>query len=118
LNRDFTAPCPNYTWAGDFTDVRTWVGWVYVAFIVGVYSHKILGWHAMTTRCVDMVMIPLRMALWERARGGRAVGPGQLRAHSDAGAQYASILDTERLALDGISPSIGSVRDAYDNALM
>lgn len=58
------------------------------------------------------------MALWERARQGRPILPEQLRAHSDAGSQYTSLAWTEKLALDGIAPSIGSVGDAYDNALM
>ena len=63
-------------------------------------------------------MIPLRMALWERGRQGRPIEPNQLRAHSDAGSQYTSVAWTDKLALDGIAPSIGSVGDAYDNALM
>lgn len=118
LNRDFTAPCPDHTWVTDFTYVRTWAGWVYVAFILDVYSQRIVAWHAQTTKHTDLVMIALRMALWERDRQGHPVGPGQLRYHSDAGSQYTSIVLTERLALEQITPSIGSVGDAYDNALM
>lgn len=118
LNRDFTAPRPDHTWVMDFTYVRSWAGWVYVAFILDVYSQRIVAWHAQTTKHVDLVMIPLRMALWERARQGHPVGPDQLRAHSDAGSQYTSLVWTEKLALDQIAPSIGSVGDAYDNALM
>ena len=118
LNRDFTAPRPDHTWVTDFTYVRTWAGWVYVAFILDVFSQRIVAWHAQTTKHVDLVMIPLRMALWERDRQGHPVGPGQLRHHSDAGSQYTSIVLTEHLALEGIAPSIGSVGDAYDNALM
>ena len=118
LDRDFTAPRPDHTWVMDFTYVRCWAGWVYVAFIVDVYSQRIVAWHAQTTKHVDLVMIPLRMALWERARQGRPVQPAQLRAHSDAGSQYTSVAWTEKLALDGIAPSIGSVGDAFDNALM
>ncbi len=76
-----------------------------MAFIVDVYSQKIVGWHAMTTRDVELVMVPLRMALWERERTGHRVEPGQLRAHSDAGSQYTSLVYTEKLALDGIAPS-------------
>lgn len=118
LDRDFTAPRPDHTWVMDFTYVRSWAGWVYVAFIVDVYSQRIVAWHAQTTKHVDLVMIPLRMALWERARQGHPVEPEQLRAHSDAGSQYTSLAWTEKLALDGITPSIGSVGDAFDNALM
>lgn len=87
LNRDFTAPRPDHTWVTDFTYVRTWAGWVYVAFIVDVFSQRIVAWHAQTSKHTDLVMIPLRMALWERDRQGHPVGPGQLRHHSDAGSQ-------------------------------
>jgi transposase InsO family protein len=118
LNRDFTAPRPDHTWVMDFTYCRTWAGWVYVAFIVDVYSQRIVAWHAQTTKHVELVMIPLRMALWECGRQGHPVQPKQLRAHSDAGSQYTSLVWTDKLALDGIAPSIGSVGDAYDNALM
>lgn len=114
LNRDFTAPSPDHTWVTDFTYVRTWAGWVYVAFILDVFSQRIVAWHAQTSKHTDLVMIPLRMALWERDRQGRPVGPGQLRHHSDAGSQYTSIVLTEHLALEQIAPSIGSVGDAYD----
>lgn len=112
LNRDFTAPRPDHTWVMDFTYVRSWAGWVYVAFIVDVYSQRIVAWHAQTTKHVDLVMIPLRMALWERARQGHPVEPSQLRAHSDAGSQYTAVAYTEKLALDGIAPSIGSIGDS------
>jgi len=108
LNRDFTAPRPDHTWAG----------WVYVAFIVDVFSQRIVGWHALTSKHVELVMIALRMSLWERDRQGHPIQPQQLRAHSDAGSQYVSLAYTEKLALDGIAPSIGSIGDAYDNALM
>lgn len=118
LNRDFTAPRPDHTWVMDFTYVRSWAGWVYVAFILDVYSQRIVAWHAQTSRHTDLVMIPLRMALWERDRHGHPIQPEQLRAHSDAGSQYTAVAFTEKLARDGIAPSIGTVGDAYDNALM
>lgn len=118
LNRDFTAPCPDHTWVTDFTYVRTWAGWVYVAFIVDVFSQRIVAWHAQTTKHVDLVMIPLRMALWERERQGHPIQAEQLITHSDAGSQYTSLVWTQKLALDKIAPSIGTVGDAYDNALM
>jgi transposase InsO family protein len=118
LNRDFTAPRPDHTWVTDFTYVRTWAGWVYVAFILDVFSQRIVAWHAQTSKHVDLVMTPLRMALWERDRQGHPVGPNQLIHHSDAGSQYTSIRLTEHLTLEQIAPSIGSVGDAYDNALM
>ena len=117
LNRDFTAPRPDHTWVMDFTYVRAWAGWVYVAFVVDVFSQRIVAWHAQTTKHVELVMLPLRMALRERGREGHPVHPEQLRAHSEYG-QYTTVTYTDKLGLDGIAPSIGSVGDAYANALM
>lgn len=118
LNRDFTAPEPNRVWISDFTYCRTWAGFTYVAFIVDVFAQRIVGWHAATSMTTDLVMVPLRIALWDRERQGQPFDAGQVIAHSDAGSQYTSIRYTNHLALEGISPSIGSVGDAYDNALM
>jgi putative transposase len=118
LNRDFTAPAPNRVWVTDFTYVRTWAGFVYVVFILDVFAQKIVSWHASTTKTTELVMTPLRMALWQRDREGHPAVPGELVHHSDAGSQYTSIRFTDHLALEEIRPSIGSVGDAYDNALM
>lgn len=118
LNRDFTAPAPNTRWVADFTYCRTWAGFVYVAFVVDCFSQRIVGWHAATDKRTALVLTPLRIALWDRGRQGTPVEPGQLLHHSDAGSQYTSIRFTEHLELAEIAPSIGTVGDAYDNALM
>jgi len=81
LNRDFTAPAPNRIWIADFTYVRTWVGFVYVAFVVdwgylplaGDFAQRIVGWHAMTTKPAELVLIPLRMTAWSRGQQGHPV---------------------------------------------
>lgn len=117
LGRDFTAPHPDHTWVADFTYVRTWVGFVYVAFVLDVYSQKIVGWHAATTKHQDLVLAAVRMATWSRAHAGHPITPGLIH-HSDAGSQYTALKFTERLELEGLVPSIGTVGDAYDNALM
>lgn len=118
LNRDFTASAPNRSWVMDFTYVRAWAGFVYVAFIVDVFAQKIVAWNAATAKDTDLVMSPLRMAIWQRARDGHPIMRGELIGHADAGSQYTSIRFTEHLAIEGVRPSIGSVGDAYDNALM
>jgi putative transposase len=118
LQRDFTAPAPNRVWVADFTYVRTWAAMVYVAFVVDVFAQRIVGWHAMTTRPAELVLVPLRMAAWARGQAGHPVIRGELICHSDAGSQYCAIRFTEHLALEAITPSIGSVGDALDNALM
>ena len=118
LDRDFSAVAPNRTWVMDFTYVRTWAGFVYVAFIVDVFAQKIVAWNIGSTKAVELVDTPLRMALWQRDREGHPVVPGELIGHADAGSQYTSITFTDHLADEGIRPSIGTVADAYDNALM
>ncbi len=118
VDRDFTASEPNELWCTDFTYVRTWSGWVYVAFIVDVYSRLIVSWHAQTGREADLVTTPLRMALWWRRHQGHPVRAGRLIHHSEAGTQYTSTALTDDLALQKIWPSIGSVGDADDNALI
>ncbi|KUG60015.1 transposase, partial [Serinicoccus chungangensis] len=87
LNRDFTASAPNLVWVTDFTYARTWAGFVYVAFIVDVFSQRIVAWHASGSKATDLVMVPLRMALWQRDRDGHPTVPGELIHHSDAGSQ-------------------------------
>ena len=118
LDRDFTATAPNTRWVADFTYVRTRAGFVYVAFVVDVYAQRIVGWHAETNKRTPLVLTPVRIAIWDRTRQGHPVAPGQLLHHSDAGSQYTSLHFTEHLALSDIAPSIGTVGDAYDNALM
>lgn len=87
LDRDFTSDRPDRVWVADFTYVRTWAGFVYVAFVVDVFAQRIVAWNAATTRHADLVTIPLRMALWQRDREGRPVAPKTLISHSDAGSQ-------------------------------
>ncbi|MCW4600186.1 IS3 family transposase [Janibacter hoylei] len=118
LDRDFTAEAPNRTWVMDFTYVRTWAGFVYVAFVLDVFAQKIVAWNVAATKAVELVDVPVRMALWQRGREGHPVVRGELIGHADAGSQYTSITFTDHLADEGIRPSIGSVADAYDNALM
>ena len=55
LNRDFTAAAPNTKWVADFTYVRTWAGFVYVAFVLDCYSQRILAWHAATAKTTPLV---------------------------------------------------------------
>jgi putative transposase len=87
LNRNFTALEPDRIWVTDFTYVRTWAGFAYVAFIVDVFAQRIVAWHAATFKATELVMTPLWMALWQRDRDGRPVTAGRLIHHSDAGSQ-------------------------------
>ena len=88
LDRNFTAPAPNKVWVADFTYCRTWDPvFVYTSFIVDCYAQRIVAWHCATSKATDLVMTPLRMALWQRDREGHPVNRGELIHHSDAGSQ-------------------------------
>ena len=113
VNRQFTADRPNTLWVADFTFVSTWQGFVYVAFVVDVFSRFIVGWKVSASARTDFVLDALEQALYAR----RPVRHGGLIHHSDRGVQYVSIRYTERLAEAGIEASVGSVGDSYDNAL-
>jgi putative transposase len=112
VRRDFTAPAPNQRWVADFTYVPITTGTVYAAFIVDCFSRFIVGWRLAGNMRTDLPLDALEMALWQRD-----VHSGQLVHHSDRGTQYLSIRYTERLAEAGVSVSVGSKGDSYDNAL-
>jgi putative transposase len=116
VQRKFTRPAPDRLWVADFTYVPTWSGMVYVAFVIDAYSRQILGWRAATSMRTALVLDALEQALWARRRDGRGSLAGLVH-HTDAGSQYTSIAFTERLAAAGAQPSVGTVGDAYDNAL-
>ena len=116
VDRDFTAPAPNRLWVADFTYVATWSGTVYVAFVFDVYSRRIVGWRAATRMTTELVLDCLEHAIWTRQRDGVSDLTGLVH-HTDAGSQYTSFAFTSRLIDTGVDPSVGSVGDAYDNAL-
>ncbi len=113
VERDFTAGVPNRLWIADITYVATWSGFVYVAFVIDVFSRYIVGWRASTSLRTDLPLDALEQAIWARLAGD----PTGLVHHSDRGSQYLSISYSERLADAGIEPSVGSVGDSYDNAM-
>jgi len=98
-------------WVADLTYVATWIGFVYVAFIIDVFSRKIVGWRVSRSLRSDLALDALEQALYSHRHTGNLIH------HSDRGVQYVSIHYTERLAEAGIEPSVGSVGDSYDNAL-
>ncbi len=112
VKRNFAATRPNQLWVADLTYVPTWSGFVYVAFVIDAYSRFIVGWQASRSLRTDLALDALEMAIWSRR--GDLEG---LVHHSDRGSQYLSIVYTDRLAEAGIAGSVGSVGDAYDNAL-
>ncbi len=111
VKRVFHAQRPNQLWVADFTYVATWVGFVYVAFVIDVFSRMIVGWRATRSMSAELTLDALEQALWARRIKGNLIH------HSDRGSQYIAIRYSERLKDAGIDPSVGSVGDAYDNAL-
>ncbi len=111
VQRQFVAERPNQLWVADITYVATWSGFAYVAFVVDVFSRRIVGWRVSRTMRTDLVLDALEQALW--ARGGAR---GVIH-HSDRGSQYLSIRYSERLAEAGMESSVGSRGDSYDNAM-
>lgn len=111
VKRHFHASRPNELWVADFTYVATWAGFVYVAFVIDVFSRRIIGWRAARSMHAELVLDALEQAIWSRS------GIHGVVHHSDRGSQYLSIRYSERLAEAGAQPSVGSVGDSYDNAM-
>jgi len=115
VERRFRAPAPNRLWVADLTSVKTHAGWVYVAFIIDVYSRMIVGWQASQSLRSDLAIDALEMAVWNRQRAGADLAG--LVHHSDRGVQYLSVRYSERLADNAIVASVGSRGDSFDNAM-
>lgn len=115
VGRRFAPLAPDRLWVADFTYVSTWAGWVYVAFVIDAYARRIIGWRTSTSMTAQLVLDAIEHAVWTRAREGRDVA-GVIQ-HHDHGSQYTSVAYSERLAADGIQPSMGVVGSSYDNAL-
>lgn len=115
MKRKFVATGPNQLWVADLTFVRTHAGWTYAAFVLDVFSRKIVGWQVSTSLRTDLALDALDMGLWARRRAGRDVTG--LVHHSDRGVQYRAIRYTERLAEAKAVASVGSLGDSYDNAM-
>ncbi|MBY3391024.1 DDE-type integrase/transposase/recombinase [Rhizobium laguerreae] len=114
VHRQFKAPAPNKLWVSDFTYVATWQGFVYVAFMIGSFARRIVGWRV--SRTAHAGLRPRRSGA--SAPRTSPVHGGGLLHHSDRRVQYVSIRYSERLAEAGIEPSVGSVGDSYDNAFV
>jgi putative transposase len=110
VERDFTAKRPNMLWVADITYIPTWAGFLYLAIALDAFSRRIVGWAMATTLHAQLVLDALNMALATRR-------PKDVIHHSDQGSQYTSIAFGKRCREAGVRPSMGSVGDAYDNAM-
>jgi putative transposase len=112
LERDFDAAAPNRRWVADITYVETAAGWVYTAFVLDLFSRRIVGWQVADHLRADLALDALEMAIWSRRDGI----DDELIHHSDRGVQYTSIRYADRLDEIGAVRSVGSKGDSYDNA--
>ena len=111
MDRDFTAPGPNRLWVADITYVPTAAGFLYLAIVLDSWSRKIVGWSmANHAACRARPGCALEMAVGQRR-------PKDVIHHSDQGSQYTSLAFGKRCGEAGVRPSMGSVGDAYDNAM-
>ncbi|MEJ3619795.1 IS3 family transposase, partial [Brachymonas wangyanguii] len=110
VNRRFAADAPNQLWVADMTYLPTWSGFAYLAVVIDVYSRKVVGWAFGTRMTADLVVQALEMAAFTRK-------PQGVIHHSDQGSQYTSTVFGKRCEEMGVRPSMGSVGDAYDNAM-
>jgi len=110
VDRNFTAGAPDRLWVADITYIPTWAGFLYLAVVLDAFSRRIVGWSMATTLAKQLVLDALNMALLVRR-------PRGVIHHSDQGSQYTSIEFGRRCREAGVRPSMGSVGDAYDNAM-
>lgn len=110
VKRDFTASGPDQLWVADITYVPTWAGFLYLAVVLDAWSRKIVGWAMSTSLHTDVVLEALNMAVTQRQ-------PRDVVHHSDHGCQYTSFRFSRRCKEAGVRPSMGTVGDAYDNAM-
>jgi putative transposase len=110
VDRNFTADTPNLLWVADITYIPTWTGFLYLAVVLDACSRRIVGWSMATTLATQLVLDALNMALMTRR-------PKDVIHHSDQGSQYASMAFGDRCREAGVRPSMGSVGDAFDNAM-
>lgn len=110
VKRKFEAGGPNKLWVADITYVPTWAGFLFLAVVIDVWSRKVVGWSMATSLKTDLVLAALDTAVSQRQ-------PSGVIHHSDRGTQYTSIAFGHRCQQAGVRPSMGSVGDAYDNAL-
>ena len=113
VERDFSAECPNRLWVADLSYLRCWEGNLFFAFVIDAFSRKVVGWQLASHMRTDLVLDALRMAIAQREPGADV----ELVHHSDRGSQYTSIDYTQTLDDHGALASVGSVGDAYDNAM-
>jgi putative transposase len=112
VQRRFTATAPNELWLTDITEHPTGETKLYCCVVLDLFSRKVVGW-AIDRRC-DAPLVNDALA---KAHASRASAPGTV-IHSDHGSQFTSWAFTENVRRLGLTSSMGTVGDCYDNAPM
>jgi len=110
VERRFYAERPNRLWVADLTYIPTWSGFLYLAVVIDVFSRKVVGWAMENHLRTELVLAAIDMAITMRR-------PAAVIHHSDHGCQYTSYAFGKRCREAGVMPSMGTVGDAYDNAM-
>ncbi len=110
VQRRFQTDGPNKLWVADITYVPTGAGFLFLAVVLDVWSRRIVGWSMESHLRTELITRALDMAIGQRR-------PDNVIHHSDQGCQYTSYAFGRRCREAGIRPSMGSVGDAYDNAM-
>ena len=110
VNRQFVAERPKHPWMADITHVPARPGFVYMAFVINMFSRRMVGWRVASSMKTGLLLDALAQALWAR---NDPKGPVH---YSDSGGQYLSIRLSERLPAAEIEHSIGSGGNSDDSA--
>jgi putative transposase len=108
----FSRAAPDQLWVTDITEHPTREGKVYCAVVLDTFARRVVGWSIDSSQTAALVTSALDMAI-----RNRAAQPGLL-IHSDHGVQYTSWAFTDRARATGLLPSMGSIGDCYDNAMI
>ena len=110
IDRNFRTDAPDHRWVADITYLPTWAGFIYLSVVLDAWSRRIVGWSMGHALRAQLVIDAMNMAIGQRR-------PGDVILHSDLGARYTSVAFGLRCKEAGVRPSMGSVGDAYDNAM-
>jgi putative transposase len=111
VRRDFAAAAPDRLWVADITYIPTWAGFLYLAVVLDACTRRIVGWAMAEHLRTELVIEAVEMALWQRRPVAGVIH------HSDQGSQYTSLAFGRRLREAGMTASMGSRGDCFDNAM-
>ena len=111
LDRQFNVDAPDRFWVKDITYIKTYEGFSYLAVVIDLYSHKVVGWAMQSRQPTDLVFQALLMAVWRRKPTGKVL------IHSDQGSQFTSIDWAAFLKQHNLEHSMSRRGNCHDNAV-